>query len=77
MKQEQDQDQDYKLQEKTEWIFISDELENTFVFYLSKIDTDTGSCIIITDKDTPQMNVHKVSLSYLKEQIRYNKLKQI
>jgi len=47
-----------EIKEKTNWYYIGEEFENSFEFIVSKIhDNDL---IIITDKDTPQMNVYKI-----------------
>ncbi len=53
------------FKEKSTWLYIGKDLENSFQFFLSKIkDSDA---IIVIDKDTEDMNVFKVKLSELEE----------
>ena len=61
-----------KITEKTNWYYIGEDFENSFEFFVSKIKKDTA--IIITDKNTPKMNIHKVKLSELEIQFQKNKL---
>jgi len=64
-----------KIQEKTKFLYIGDDLDNSFSFFLSKINGN--SAIIIVNKNTPNMKIFKVSLKELQNQIQKNKLKKI
>jgi len=63
------------LKEKTKWYYMGEDLTNSFEFYLSKIKDD--SCIIITNKGTSEMNVHKVNYKHLQTMIEKKRLKNL
>jgi len=61
-----------KFKEKTKWYYISEDIDNSFEFFLSKIKDQEA--IIITNKDTPEMNIFKVKISELKKEYERKKI---
>ncbi len=49
-----------EIKEKSNWYYIGNDMENSFEFTVSKVHDN--NLIIITDKDTEHMNVHKLSI---------------
>jgi len=64
-----------ELKEKTWWYYIGDKTENSFEFFVSKInDKDV---IIVTNKGTEDMNVHKTSLQEMQKEYNRKKIVKI
>ena len=63
------------MKEKQSYLYAGKNPENSFTFWLSKIEEDT--VIIITDKDTPEMNVFKVKRKDLQKDFNDNRIREL
>ncbi len=61
-----------ELKEKTTWYYIGNNMENSFEFFVSKINDQ--DVIIVTNKGTEDMNVHKTSIKELQKEYKRNKI---
>ncbi len=61
-----------ELKEKTTWYYIGEDMENSFEFFVSKINDQ--DVIIVTNKGTEDMNVHKTSIKELQKEYKRNKI---
>ena len=61
-----------EIKEKTTWYYIGEDMENSFEFYISKINDQ--NVIIVTNKGTEDMSVHKTSIQLLEKEYQRNKI---
>jgi len=66
-----------EIKEKSYWYYIGRNIKNSFDFFISKIDNKLDEAVIVTNKDTPEMNIFKVKISHLERQLQMKRLKKI
>ena len=64
-----------QVKEKQSYLYIGDDPDNSFTFWLSKIQDDV--VIIVTDKGTPESGVYKVKTDSLNEKLQKGQLKEL